>query len=67
MIGGNVPKSRYSKGSRKALSRMRKTYGAKKGLAVFYAKANQYGKGKSQTARANSVYSKGSHRVRKRK
>jgi len=62
-----VPRSAYNKGSKKALKRMKKTYGAKKGTSVFYAKANKYGKGKSNSARANSVYGKGSHRVRRKR
>jgi len=62
-----MPRSAYSKGSKKALARMRKTYGKKKGTSIFYAKANQYGRGKTAVAKANSVYSKGSHRVRRKK
>jgi len=46
---------------------MKKRYGAKKGKAVFYARANKYGKGKSNAAKANSIYSKGSHRIRRKK
>lgn len=60
-----MPKKSYSKGSGKALSAMKKRYGAKKGTSIFYAKANKYGKGKSNSAKANSVYSKGAHRIRK--
>jgi hypothetical protein len=45
---------------------MVKKYGAKKGKQVFYAKANRYGKrGKSNAAKANSVYGKGKHTVRR--
>lgn len=48
-----------------------KRYGAKKGKAVFYAKANKYGRGKSNAAKANSIYSKGrtlkKRRTRRRK
>lgn len=62
-----MPVKAYSKGSRKALTRMKKRYGAKKGKAVFYARANKYGKGKSNAAKANSIYSKGSHRIRRKK
>lgn len=58
-----MPKKSYSKGSNKALSAMKKEYGAKKGTSIFYAKANKFGKGKSNSAKANSVYSKGAHRV----
>lgn len=60
-----MPRSAYSKGSNKALRAMRKRYGKKKGTSVFYAKANKYGKGKSRARKANSVYAKGSHRVRR--
>jgi hypothetical protein len=61
-----MPKKAYSKGSRKALSAMKKRYGAKKGTSIFYAKSNKYGKrGKSNATKANSVYSKGSHRVKR--
>lgn len=62
-----MPKKAYSKGSRKALSAMKKRYGAKKGTSIFYAKANKYGsrKTKSNARRANSVYSKGAHRVKR--
>jgi len=45
---------------------MRKRYGKKKGTSVFYAKANKYGRGKSNSAKANSVYSKGSRRRKRR-
>jgi len=63
-----MPRRAYSKGSRKALAAMKKRYGAKKGTSVFYAKANKYGKrGISRAKKANSVYSKGAHRVRKRR
>lgn len=64
-----MPKKGYSKGSSKALVAMVKRYGAKKGRSVFYAKANKYGsrKSKSMMRRANSVYAKGSHRVRSAK
>ena len=62
-----MPRSAYSKGSRKALTAMKKKYGSKKGTSVFYAKANKYGKGKARSARANSVYSKGAHRVRRKR
>ena len=59
-----IPRRAYSKGSRKALRAMRKRYGTKKGTSVFYAKANKYGKrGSSRAKKANSVYSKGSHRI----
>lgn len=46
---------------------MRKKYGTKRGTSIFYAKANKYGKGKSNAKKANSVYAKGSHRVRRSK
>jgi hypothetical protein len=62
-----MPRSAYSKGARKALSAMKKKYGSKKGTSVFYAKANRFGRGKSNAKKANSVYSKGAHRVRRRK
>jgi hypothetical protein len=62
-----MPKKAYSKGSKKALASMVKRYGKKKGTSVFYAKANKYGKGKSNAKKANSVYSKGSHRVKRAK
>jgi len=61
-----MPRRAYSKGSRKALAAMRKRYGKKKGTSVFYAKANKYGRGKSNSAKANSVYSKGSRRRKRR-
>ena len=57
----------YSKGSNKALRAMRKKYGKKKGTSIFFAKANKYGKrGKSRASKANSIYSKGKHRIRSR-
>lgn len=62
-----MPRSAYSKGAKKALAAMRKRYGSKKGTSVFYAKANKYGRGRSNAKKANSVYAKGAHRVRKRK
>jgi hypothetical protein len=62
-----MPRGAYSKGSQKAKRAMMKRYGAKKGKSVFYAKANKYGKGKSNAAKANSVYSKGKHRVRRKR
>lgn len=55
-------------GARKALSAMKRTYGAKKGTRVFYAKANKHspkGKGKTRTrgksmhARTQRYYKKG--------
>lgn len=62
-----MPRSAYSKGSRKALAAMKKKYGSKKGTSVFYALANKRGKGKTRASKANSVYSKGAHRVRRKK
>lgn len=62
-----MPRSAYSKGANKALRAMRKRYGTKRGTSIFYAKSNKYGKGKSRPSRANSVYAKGSHRVRRRR
>jgi len=63
-----MPRSAYSKGARKALRAMQKRYGAKRGKQVFYAKANKYGRrGQSNARKANSVFSKGAHRVRSRK
>lgn len=50
-------------GAKKALSSMKKQYGAKKGTRVFYAMANKYGKrGKSPDAKARSVFKKGAKR-----
>jgi hypothetical protein len=60
-----MPKKSYSKGAKKALSAMKKKYGAKRGTSIFYAKANKYGRGKSNAKKANSVYAKGSHRVKR--
>ena len=62
-----MPKKSYSKGAKKALAAMRKRYGKKRGTSIFYAKANKYGKGKSNAKKANSVYKKGAHRVKSRK
>ena len=63
-----MPKRAYSKGSRKALSAMKKRYGAKKGTSIFYAKSNKYGKrGMSRAAKANSIYSKGARFTRRRR
>lgn len=63
-----MPRRAYSKGSRKALAAMRKRYGAKKGTSIFYAKSNKYGKkGQSRAKKANSVYSRGSHRIKRRR
>ena len=60
-----IPKKGYSKGSNKALRAMKKRYGPKKGTGVFYAKANKYGKrGTTRMRKANSIYSKGSHRIK---
>ena len=61
-----MPRSAYSKGSKKTLAAMRKRYGKKKGTSIFYAKANKYGKrGQSNARKANSIYSKGKHRVKR--
>jgi hypothetical protein len=47
---------------------MKKRYGAKKGRAIFYAKANKYGKkGKSPGTKATSVYKKGGKLRRSKK
>ena len=61
-----MPAKAYSKGSNKALAAMKKRYGSKKGTSVFYAKSNKYGKRKQSNAtKANSIYSKGAHRIRR--
>jgi hypothetical protein len=53
-------------GAAKALRAMRKRYGKKKGTAVFYAKANKYGKrGQPIDKKARSVYKKGGKLRRK--
>jgi hypothetical protein len=58
-------KKSYNKGSRKALAAMVKRYGVKKGTSVFYAKANKFAKRKqSRSKKANSIYGKGSHRIK---
>lgn len=62
-----MPRRAYSKGARKALAAMRKRYGKKKGTSIFYAKANKFGRGKSNAKKANSTYSKGSKLRRRRK
>jgi hypothetical protein len=62
-----VGRKNYSKGSQKALRRMRKKYGNKEGARIFNEKADEYGKGTTPVDKANSVYSKGSHRVRGKK
>lgn len=62
-----MPKKAYNKGAKKALAAMKKRYGAKKGTSVFYAKANKYGRGKTNAKKANSVYAKGAHRVRRKR
>jgi hypothetical protein len=47
-------------GAKKAYRAMTKSYGKKKGAAVFYAKANKAGtKGKSMHAKTQSYYKKG--------
>lgn len=47
---------------------MRKRYGKKRGTSIFYAKANKYGKrGLSNARKANSIYSKGKHAIRRRR
>lgn len=43
---------------------MTKLYGKREGLRIFREKADLYGKGRSIVERANSVYSKGTHRVK---
>lgn len=49
-------------GARKAYAAMKKTYGAKKGARVFYAKANKAkAKGKSMHAKTQRYYKKGGH------
>lgn len=59
---------RANKGARKTLAAMKKRYGAKRGTAIFYAKAEKFGaKGKSPSQKANAVYGKGSHRVKRAK
>lgn len=58
-----MPLKNYSKGARKALSAMQKTYGKKKGTSIFYAKANKFNGGaktKNMRIRAGKTYSKGS-------
>ena len=63
-----MPPRSYSKGSKKALAAMRKRYGKKRGTSIFYAKANKYGKrGLSNARKANSIYSKGKHAIRRRR
>lgn len=59
-----MPKKAYGKGSRKAMSAMKKRYGSR-WKRVFYGRANKYGKGKSNAAKANSIYGKGKHRIRR--
>jgi len=46
---------------------MQKRYGAKKGKQIFYAKANEKGRGKTMMQKANSIYAKGSGSKRKAK
>jgi len=62
-----MPISSYSAGARKALKAMQKRYGAKKGKQIFYAKANEKGRGKTMMQKANSIYAKGSGSKRKAK
>lgn len=61
-----MPRSAYNKGSRKALAAMRKRYGKKRGTSIFYARANKFGRrGRSNASKANSVYGKGKHTVKR--
>jgi len=54
-----MPVKSYPKGGKEALAAMKKRYGTKKGKAVFYARANKLGKGKTRLQKIRSVYSKG--------
>lgn len=56
----------YNKGARKAKAAMKKKYGSR-WKRVYYGRAMKFGKGKSPHARANSVYGKGSHRVKRKR
>jgi len=62
-----IPVKSYPKGGRKALAAMQKRYGTKKGKAIFYARANKLGKGKTRLQKIRSVYSKGAHPVSKKR
>ena len=63
-----MPRRAYAKGANKALSAMKKRYGAKKGAQVFYAKANKYGgRGKSRLRKVNSTYNRGARLKRRRR
>lgn len=61
-------KVKASKGANKALSAMKKRYGSARGKAIFFAKAEKFGKrGQTPSQKGNSVFSKGAHRVRRKK
>lgn len=46
-------------GAKKALTNMRKEYGASEGNRIFLAKADEQGEGKTMRAKVNSTYRKG--------
>lgn len=45
---------------------MQKRYGSR-WKRVYYGRASKFGKGKTPHAKANSIYSKGKHRIRSRR
>jgi hypothetical protein len=56
--GEKMPVKSYPKGARKALRAMQKTYGAKKGKQVFYARARKIGGKGSLRKAVSKTYSK---------
>jgi hypothetical protein len=52
-------------GAKKALAAMIRHYGPTRGRRIFYSRASKFGsKGKTPSQKANSIYGKGSHRVK---
>lgn len=57
-----------NRGARKALSALKRRYGAKRGRSIFYGRASRYGgKGKTPSQKANSIFGVGKHTIRKSK
>ena len=55
----------YNKGAMKAKNAMKKRYGAR-WKRVYYGRAMKYGKkGQRPHTKANSIYGKGAHRIKK--
>ena len=54
-----MPAQKFTKGVKKARIRFAKFYGKDEGRRIFFAKAEDYGRGKTVIDKVNSVYKKG--------